>query len=407
MNQMSVTTFSVKTDEEAIKNVLYGGHPWIVMCKNESDTTEIWSPFMDAARELGSTAKAAVIDCYAPLPQSGKTLAEKFKFQQNYKWDPLLFLCANGDRPKQVPRDVYHSEGGLVGYVTTESAPTLHRISNDKQLTTFCTKRKSCVMVYRKDKLTADEKVAIDGLMEMNRATSFVAVNSRKLRLSLEPKFEGIDEPVVLLFKKISKPAPPPTPKMEVEEKDNNEPVDIDSLMDNLLDDEDSKENKDAESEDSSDVVSGDEEWQGSGPRPGLYAKLYRGKGLDVTAISDFIQDFLLEEDLDPLPKAPSMKARPKEAKPKVTPSPTIPKRERKPREPPREQTREEREQQLNAERDAEKNAKKEQFRTSQKGKERPPESEGYAFETVEEGVTTETIGDDDEYDDDEVLDLD
>ncbi len=112
MNQMKVTTFSVKTDEEAIKNVLYGGHPWIVMCKNESDTTEIWSPFMEAARELGSTAKAAITDCYVPLPQSGKTLAEKCKFQLQYKWDPLLFLCANGDRPKQVPRDVYHSEGG-------------------------------------------------------------------------------------------------------------------------------------------------------------------------------------------------------------------------------------------------------------------------------------------------------
>jgi hypothetical protein len=291
MNQMAVTTLNVRSDEDAIKNMLYGGDPWMVLCKNESDTTEIWSQFLEAARELSGTASSAVTDCYAPLPQSGKTLAEKFKFQHVNKYEPLVFLCANGAKPKQVARNVYGNKGGLVGYVAKEVTPTLHRISNDKQLANFCTKRKSCVMVYRKDKLTADERLAVEGLMDRNRATSFVAVNSRKLRLSLEPKFQGMDDPVVLMFKKISKPAPPPVPKVEIDLEEDSEPVDVDSLMDSLLDEEDDAPEEDGAQDGAPDLVSGDEDEHGSGPKPGLYAKLYRGSSLDVTSVSEFIED--------------------------------------------------------------------------------------------------------------------
>ena len=376
----------------------------MVLCKNEPDTTEIWSQFLEAARELSGTASSAVTDCYAPLPQSGKTLAEKFKFQHVNKYEPLVFLCANGAKPKQVARNVHGNKGGLVGYVAKEVTPTLHRISNDKQLANFCTKRKSCVMVYRKDKLTADERLAVEGLMDRNRATSFVAVNSRKLRLSLEPKFQGMDDPVVLMFKKISKPAPPPVPKVEIDLEEDSEPVDVDSLMDSLLDEEDDAPEEDGAQDGAPDLVSGDEDEHGSGPKPGLYAKLYRGSSLDVTSVSEFIEDFLIEEDLEPLPKTPSLKARPKAPKPTPSPSPS-PKKERKPREP-REQTREERDHQMDADKDAEKDSMKEEFRKTQEKKRKVPESDDL-FEAVDEGITAEEVSDDDNYDDDDVMDLD
>jgi hypothetical protein len=60
----------------------------------------------------------------------------------------------------------------------------------------------------------------------------------------------------------------------------------------------------------------------------------------------------------------------------------------------------------MDADKDAEKDSMKEEFRKTQEKKRKVPESDDL-FEAVDEGITAEEVSDDDNYDDDDVMDLD
>ena len=77
---------------------------FVVLCHPEQATWPISSVFSDAASQImkkdQALAEFRVVDCETPLPQSGKTLAERFKL--NVKTRPTVFVSGKIGQPKQV-----------------------------------------------------------------------------------------------------------------------------------------------------------------------------------------------------------------------------------------------------------------------------------------------------------------
>lgn len=91
------------TDELALRDVLFGEgasqKSYAVLCHKE-DETHISSVFQDAFADGGSLAEFRLLDCDYILPESEKSIAERFKL--NPKQRPVVFVSGHVGPPKQV-----------------------------------------------------------------------------------------------------------------------------------------------------------------------------------------------------------------------------------------------------------------------------------------------------------------
>jgi hypothetical protein len=103
-------------DISKVKDVFHSGHPWLIYCVDKfTKGKPIPMVYIDGARASGWKVKTAVAECMdAKLPQSGKTIYERYNFTD--KQIPAV-LVANGNKPIQLNRAAI-----LVGFVGSERA---------------------------------------------------------------------------------------------------------------------------------------------------------------------------------------------------------------------------------------------------------------------------------------------
>lgn len=94
------------TDDMALREIFFGevtgSTNYAVLCKEEGekDTSPVSSVFADAANSGSSPAEFRLLDCKYVLPDSGKTIAERFKLDLNKR--PTIFVSGKVGPPKQV-----------------------------------------------------------------------------------------------------------------------------------------------------------------------------------------------------------------------------------------------------------------------------------------------------------------
>ncbi|EKX54365.1 hypothetical protein GUITHDRAFT_99847 [Guillardia theta CCMP2712] len=187
---VTISRSSVRTIElnnaDLLKEVFFGGDPWMVHCANEN-TTGLSAGFLGAAKRLSVTSsiKFGAIDCGGKLP-SNKTFYERFKlplydFNKNR---PLGFLFANGDSPLQIPDDLYSEPKKLSNWAEKNSKPSVKEVAWDRTFQKFCILRDACVMLHTKGKYKAPAWLV--KVMTRHRATKFVSINRKMHKTSFD-----------------------------------------------------------------------------------------------------------------------------------------------------------------------------------------------------------------------------
>ena len=125
---------------DALKEVFFGGEPWIVQC---SRTGVVSAAFVKAPTYLGNLTTFALLDCEEPLP-SGKGTRERFKLG-----GAALFTAANGNGPRPVPASALTSAYALAAHVRSAVALPLAAVTSDEQLAAGCHARPCLVLSER------------------------------------------------------------------------------------------------------------------------------------------------------------------------------------------------------------------------------------------------------------------
>jgi len=179
-------------DTATLKQVLFGGDPWLVYCVN-NDTVNQRLPKVleESANTLRSNlgVSTGVLKCWDQM-ESGRSVVERFKLKLS---PPLNFLVANGNKPRIVD---------LVGVSKAEDlekklkpalkvdAPKV--VNNLKAWSSSCTSRRSCIVVGHKWPAEKDAAVKIlRPLLEKHRAVKVVTLDTTIWQLKLDEEVMG------------------------------------------------------------------------------------------------------------------------------------------------------------------------------------------------------------------------
>lgn len=175
------------TETAKLKEILFGGDPYLVYCINDDTSKQKLPKFVeDCANEVYSEGvKTALLPCWDKM-ESGKTLAERFKFRNQ---PPVMFTVANGDAPKLVnmqgmqPADVAKQ-------VTKTSKPKLELINGPKVWSKLCTSRRACVAFgYKHIAQVNHIKNVLDPILPEFKSLKFVQLDTEQWKLKLDLKF--------------------------------------------------------------------------------------------------------------------------------------------------------------------------------------------------------------------------
>mmetsp|Transcript_76481 Transcript_76481/g.212431 ORF Transcript_76481/g.212431 Transcript_76481/m.212431 type:complete len:443 (+) Transcript_76481:66-1394(+) len=191
------TSFVVNVDlrdEGWVKEVFFGGKPWVVHCldKRASVKQDVPDVFVEAAFELRSMATFGTVYCWERLP-SGRTLAQRF----NLPKPPVTFAVANGDPPLPLdmkgvvrPRQLQRKAGLYLTAQVTE-------VDGLARFKALCSKRGSCLVVGFQ---TLKNRVAAIStllpLLEERRGIRAVALDTTVWRYRIDDRLAA-SRPVV------------------------------------------------------------------------------------------------------------------------------------------------------------------------------------------------------------------
>lgn len=201
------------TDQLALREVLFGegavGKDYAVLChpesKDDSVSLPVSSVFQDSSDDGSAPAKYVLMDCDYILPDSGKSIYEKFKI--NKKKRPTVFVSGKVGPPKQVPETHLKTGAMLTKLMKQMLEPHAAKIKKTKELKEKCLNKEVCALLLKGGKPEPYVKNAVANLLGKYPSVQFASLDSTVLFLTnLEeylPEYEaGVHRFVV--FKKVS-----------------------------------------------------------------------------------------------------------------------------------------------------------------------------------------------------------
>eukprot|EP00971_Amphidinium_carterae_P307929 6119573-Amphidinium_carterae.1 len=199
-NSQSIVTLNPH-DSEHLKDVLFGGDPWLIYCTDNSTRVKgaplpmtmekalqphhVPQAVEEARFPLGQThgVQVGLLACWETL-ESGRSVAERFNLPPS---PPLLFLAASGEPPKTIDLRGLRKGEDLVEKVVPLLKVATGRIENMKQWQSLCTSRRACVVIGHKTKAQRDSALAVfRPLLESNRRVKVVTLDTSLWRLKLD-----------------------------------------------------------------------------------------------------------------------------------------------------------------------------------------------------------------------------
>ena len=127
-------------DQLALRDVFFGegisGKDYAVLCHPEAKDGSVGLPvssvFQDSHDDGSAPATYALIDCDHILPDSGKSIYEKFKL--NKKKRPTVFVSGKVGPPKQVPEKHLKTGAMLTKLLKQMLEPHAAKIEKTKEL---------------------------------------------------------------------------------------------------------------------------------------------------------------------------------------------------------------------------------------------------------------------------------
>jgi len=201
------------TDQLALREVFYGegalGKDYAVLCHTEakdgSAGLPVSSVFQDSNDDGSAPADYVLMDCDYILPDSGKSIYEKFKI--NKKKRPTVFVSGKVGPPKQVPQKHLKTGGMLTKLLKQMLEPHAAKIEKAKELKEKCLNKEVCALLLKGGKPEPYVKHAVANLLGKYPKVQFASVDSTVLFLTnLEehlPEYVSGEHRFVV-FKKVS-----------------------------------------------------------------------------------------------------------------------------------------------------------------------------------------------------------
>jgi len=181
-----------------LKETFYGGQPWVVFCQKSGETLkETVTGSIEDMQKAGISV--GIVNCTSQLP-SGKTIAEKFKLS---KTKPVTgFLCVNGKKPVQLPKEAVKSSAALLKWAKPQSAVSIASIQHSADLRKRCLSEKVCALAVKNGVLSKQELIMFNKVANAQRNVKFAVLDTSEQEFSLAKSFPKGDGPFLVQFKK-------------------------------------------------------------------------------------------------------------------------------------------------------------------------------------------------------------
>lgn len=169
------------TDTVKMKEVLFGGEPWILYCSDKPG--EVSSELNEVCGSgIGdTTVSCGKVQCNVPM-SSGKTLMDRFKLRDLH---PMVFVAANGDAGHQLSAGYLNKKEHLVAKLKDLTQPKIHGIHSLKMWEKSCVNRKSCVVVAYKRQIPQKFNDAILKALGDNRGIRVASMDRSNWSLKI------------------------------------------------------------------------------------------------------------------------------------------------------------------------------------------------------------------------------
>lgn len=201
-------------DALALREVFFGegasGKDYAVLChpeaKDGSVSLPISSVFQDSHDDGSAPVDYVLMDCDYVLPESGKTIYDKFKLDKKKR--PTVFVSGGkAGAPKQVPQKHLKTGAMLTKLLKQMLEPHAAKIEKTKELKEKCLNKDYCALLLKGGKPEPYVKHAMANLLGKYPNVQFASVDSSVLFLiNLEehlPEYVSGEHRFVV-FKKVS-----------------------------------------------------------------------------------------------------------------------------------------------------------------------------------------------------------
>ena len=142
----------------------------------------ISSVFQDSSDDGSAPVEYVLIDCDHILPDSGKSIYEKFKL--NKKKRPTVFVSGKVGPPKQVPEKHLKTGSMLTKLLKQMLEPHAAKIEKTKELKEKCLNKEICGLLLKGGKPEPYVKHAVANLLGTYPNVQFASVDSTVLFLT-------------------------------------------------------------------------------------------------------------------------------------------------------------------------------------------------------------------------------
>jgi len=202
---------SKKEDKHSLRRVLFGGEPYLSFCADRKNTG--LDDFLTKVRKnIGKSTdkvRTALIECddvvySANNSKKKKSLRKSLKLKKTQPGEPVVLWSVNGDKPKQLPMNVYTSqveedknkkERGKVKrtsvsvqldpkklseYVLKERLPKIQSITSDENLQKHCFGRKYqlCGILFQSGKMSKIDRKFWLKVANLHRSVRFFTIDT-------------------------------------------------------------------------------------------------------------------------------------------------------------------------------------------------------------------------------------
>lgn len=155
---------------------------FIVLCYNnnaEINDLPIYEPFQQAHHEFihHHDVEFYVMDCDTVLPDSGKTISNRFNLDTD-KHQATLFMSGNTGLPVEIPPKYHKKSKILIQYIKTKTTPLIHKIKTSKDFKTKCLSKNMCGLILKPRIMEKKLTKTIKKLMKEYKDVKFCSVES-------------------------------------------------------------------------------------------------------------------------------------------------------------------------------------------------------------------------------------
>lgn len=172
----------VKTQEADLKEIFFGGHPYVVYCQ-AGKSKLVPKLVIEGANLLPRGFSTVMLNCDDIIPASGTSVYERFNLDS--KGIPA-FVVANGEKPVQFNRESFYNSQYFAEFAKHQTTPKLKEVTNETQFRSFCTKKERCVAIGHKGKLSDSAKEAIEYANSYWRKQRVATIDTARYAIKLD-----------------------------------------------------------------------------------------------------------------------------------------------------------------------------------------------------------------------------